>query len=109
LYQACEVNGWALHELSVQPDHLHLLVQLPPTVSVSDAVQAFKGGTSHALRKEFPDLAEFLWGTSLWGDGYFAETVGHTEEGVIRRYIREQGREPGQNVAHQQTDKQNGN
>jgi putative transposase len=91
LQQACVVNGWELHELSVQPDHVHLLVQIPPRLSVSKVVNLLKGGSSRLLRQEFADLEEFLWGDSFWCDGYFAETVGQTEEGVIRRYIRNQG------------------
>lgn len=91
LQQACVVNAWELHELSVQPDHVHLLLQIPPRFSVSKVVNLLKGGSSRLLRKEFADLEEFLWGDSFWCDGYFAETVGQTEEGVIRRYIRNQG------------------
>jgi putative transposase len=60
-------------------------------VAVSDAVKALKGGSGLALRSEFPELEEFLWGAHFWAAGFFAESVGRTEEGVIRRYIREQG------------------
>ena len=94
-YQACEVNDWQLHELNVQPDHVHLLVQISPrvsVVSVAKVVNQLKGGSSRALRKEFTELEEFLWGNSFWCDGYFAESVGQTEEGVIRRYIQNQGK-----------------
>ena len=93
LRQACEVNDWETHELSIQPDHVHLLLQIPPRQSVSNAVQLLKGGTSRVLRAEFPELDEFLWGDQFWADGYFAETVGTVEEDVVRRYIRNQ-REP---------------
>ena len=92
--QACEVNDWQLHELSVQPDHVHLLLQIPPRVSVAKAVNLLKGGSSRVLRQEFAELEEFLWGRSFWSDGYFVESVGQTEEGVIRRYIKEQGKPP---------------
>jgi len=90
--QACEVNNWQLHELNVQPDHVHLLLQIPPRVSVAKAVNLLKGGSSRVLRQEFPELEEFLWGRSFWCDGYFAESIGQTEEGVIRRYIKAQGK-----------------
>ena len=92
LHQACQVRGWGLHELSVQPDHVHLLVQVTPTDCVSDVLACLKGGTSRVIRQEFPNLAESLWGASLWGDGYFAETVGQAEEAVVRAYIRDQHR-----------------
>ena len=91
LYQAAEVNGWSIEELSIMEDHIHMLIQIMPDKALSRVVQIFKGGTSKVLRGEFPELEEFLWGDSLWGDGYFAETVGVSEEQMIRRYIREQG------------------
>lgn len=49
-----------------------------------------KGGTSRAIRSEFPELEEFLWGTSLWADGYFAESVGRVTESRIKAYIQNQ-------------------
>jgi putative transposase len=49
-----------------------------------------KGGTSRIIRKEYPELREFLWGDSFWADGFFAETVGKADEEVVRRYIRDQ-------------------
>ena len=90
LHEACEVNGWEMQELSVQPDHVHALVQVTPSVSVSDVVKCLKGGTSKALRAEFPKLVEYRWGKGFWAEGYFAESVGKIDEAVIRRYIRDQ-------------------
>jgi putative transposase len=83
-------RGWVIQELSVQPDHVHLLVQLKPGISVSQAVQLFKGGTSMVLRMEFPDVKRAVYWDGFWADGYFAESVGVTQEETIRRYIREQ-------------------
>jgi putative transposase len=91
LHQACFVNRWHIQELAIQPDHVHLLLQIHASDSLKDVMQRLKGGTSRMLRAEFPDLDEFLWGNSFWAQGYFAETVGTTEEHVIRRYIRDQG------------------
>ena len=71
-------------------DHVHLIIQTNPSDSVAEVVQRLKGGTSRVIRKEFPELEEFLWGDSLWADGYFAETVGSVDEEVVRRYIRQQ-------------------
>ena len=89
-YEAASVNRWQIHELSVQRDHVHLLIQIQPEMSVARAVQLLKGGTSYRLRKEFPELEEFMWGDSFWADGYFAESVGTTQEEMVRRYIRDQ-------------------
>jgi putative transposase len=88
--QCAEVNHWRIDELSIQPDHVHMLVQLNPAVSVSKAVQLFKGGSSRIVRLEFPELEEFLWGDSFWGDGFFAETAGQCSEEMIKNYIQNQ-------------------
>ena len=90
LQECCEVNDWTIEELNIQQDHIHLLVQLKPSISVSNAVQLLKGGSSHVLRKEFPKLKEFLWGKSFWADGYFVETIGKIDEKRIREYIKNQ-------------------
>ena len=93
--QACLINDWQIQELGVQPDHLHLLIQLPPRQSVSSAVQVLKGGSSRILRSEFSDFAEFVWGKSFWASGFFAESVGQQQESVMRRYIaRQRKQEP---------------
>jgi putative transposase len=53
-------------------------------------MQLLKGGTSKVIRQEFPELEEFLWGDSLWADGYFAESVGQVTEATIKAYIQNQ-------------------
>jgi putative transposase len=80
--------------MSIQEDHIHLVVQLPPQYSVAEVVQIFKGGTSRVLRKEYPELKEFLWGDSFWADGYFAETIGQVNEEIVKKYIRKHLKAP---------------
>lgn len=88
--EACQVNHWNLEELNIMDDHIHLLIQVHPRESISRVVQLLKGGSSRILRKTFEGFEEFTWGDSFWADGYFAETVGQTNEAVIRRYIKQQ-------------------
>jgi len=71
---------------------VHIIIQTNPRDSVAEIAQKLKGGTSRVIRKEFPELEEFLWGDSFWADGYFAETVGNVDEEVVKRYIRDQRR-----------------
>ncbi len=92
LHQASIVNRWMLAEVSVSEDHVHILIQISPRESVAEVVKILKGGTSKVVRAEFPELEEFLWGDSLWADGYFAETVGKVDEEVIQKYIKDQQR-----------------
>jgi putative transposase len=84
------MNDWEIHELNIQKDHVHMLLQINPRESLSKVMQLIKGGSSYIIRKEFPDLEEFLWGDSFWSDGFFAESVGQKNEKVIRDYIKNQ-------------------
>ncbi|AXK60573.1 IS200/IS605 family transposase [Candidatus Chromulinivorax destructor] len=88
--QCAEINEWTIEELNIQEDHVHMLIGLKPSISVSRTVQFLKGGSSRFIRKEYPELEEFLWGDSFWSDGYFAETVERVSEDKIRNYIQNQ-------------------
>ena len=90
LSEGCKINGWNISKVSIQVDHIHILVQTKPKDSISSVVQMLKGGTSRIIRKEFKELKEFLWGDSFWADGYFAETVGSVNEEIVRKYIESQ-------------------
>ena len=94
LYEACRMNNGWISEVAIHEDHLHLLVQVPPKDSVAEVMQIFKGGTSRVLRKEYPELEEFLWGESFWADGHSAETVGQINEEIVKKYIRDQSKKP---------------
>ena len=89
-----QMNDWWVTRLAVMPDHVHMLVELPPTVSVAQAVKTFKGGSSRALRQAHPELEEWLWGDSFWAVGYFAESVGRVKENAIKLYIENQKDHP---------------
>ena len=90
LYEGCHINKWWIESLAIKQDHIHILIQIKPRESVAKVVQLLKGGSSRILRKEFPDLEEFVWGDSLWCDGYFVTTVGEVDEGIVKRYISSQ-------------------
>lgn len=88
-YEACKVNWWWIEEMKVLTDHVHFMIQIQPTDSIADVMGRLKGGSSRILRKEFPELEEFLWGESFWSDGYFAETVGAASYTQVKTYIKE--------------------
>ena len=80
-------------ERNIQPDHVHLLIMVPPRMSISNAVQIMKGNTSYALRKKFPFLSKlYADGGGIWSVGYFVSTVG-INEAIIRKYIKFQEKE----------------
>ena len=76
--------------MSIGNNHIHIIIQINPTDSISSVAQKLKGGSSRKIREEFPELEEFLWGDSFWADGYFAESVGKVDETIINAYIEEQ-------------------
>jgi len=90
LQECADVNSWRIDELNIQHDHIHMIVQLRPDVSVSRAVQLFKGKSSKIIRQKFSQLTEFRWGRSFWSDGFFVETVGKVDLEKIKSYVREQ-------------------
>jgi putative transposase len=77
-------------------DHLHVVVAIPPTLTVSRAVQMIKGGSSRWIRTTFPDLDAFGW-----QDGYGAFTVSKSQLPATITYV-EQQRERHQTWSFQQ-------
>ncbi len=82
-----------IREVNHDRDHVHLLLSIPPKMSVSDVVRVIKANTWKALREKFEFLEKVYYGVSgVWSDGYFVTTVGVNEK-VIANYVRMQGRE----------------
>ena len=81
-------------EIGVDKDHVHFLVQSVPTYSVTKLVTMIKSLTAREVFKRCPHVKQQLWGGEFWSDGYFASTVGkHGNEGMIGRYVQNQGNE----------------
>ena len=84
----CGQKGCEVVELNVQPEHVHLLVMVPPKVSISDLVGILKGRTAIRVFKQFPHLKKKpYWGNHFWAPGYCVDTVGLNEE-MIRKYVK---------------------
>lgn len=88
IIQKCEEKGWKVIELAIQPDHIHLFVQVWPDTPVSEVVKECKGITSYELRKKYPEILKKL--PSLWTRSYFAATAGNVSQETIKRYIAAQ-------------------
>jgi putative transposase len=78
----------------VRPDHVHLLVSVPPTLSPSRVMNAIKGKSSTRLMRDFRSLNRTFWGRHLWARGYFVATSGNVNDEVITKYIADQDVEP---------------
>jgi len=75
---------------NIRRDHVHILVSIPPTVSVSKLVQRIKGVTSRKLLQENQGLNRAFWGRHLWSRGYFVASIGEVSEEIISNYIEDQ-------------------
>jgi putative transposase len=78
--------------IDIQPEHIHAIVTIPPTISVAKAVQKLKGNPSYYLTKEFPWIKEKTNGKNLWSPGYFIRSVGDVDIDQIVGYVRKQKR-----------------
>lgn len=81
-----------LVEFEGEKDHVHLLVEYPPKVSVSKLVNSLKGVSSRLLRKHFPDMEKNYYKGVLWSPSYFAGSCGGAPLEVINQYIEQQDR-----------------
>jgi putative transposase len=77
-------NKYVIKEMRVMEDHIHCFVEIPPSVSVSEAFNKLKGISSRVLRRNFPWLRRFK---SLWSKGKFYRSVGNVTGDVVEHYI----------------------
>jgi len=89
LAQVAGEVGARIIEVEVMPDHVHLLVEVPPPVALSRFVQLAKGRSCRLLRQEFPQLRRL---PCLWSPSWFVSTVGGAPLEVVRGYVENQKR-----------------
>ncbi len=91
--ERCEAWGGRLIELNGEADHVHLLIELPPSIALADFVNALKTGTSRRLRNEFREhLDQFYTKPTLWSRSYCILSCGGAPLEIIRQYIQQQER-----------------
>ncbi|MCJ8317694.1 IS200/IS605 family transposase [Idiomarina sp.] len=87
------IDAWEgkLVEINGEPDHLHILFELPPKYAVSDFVNALKTGTSRKIRNEFSEhLKSFYWKPVFWSRSYCVVTCGGAPLSIVKQYIENQ-------------------
>ncbi len=77
-------------ELSVLPDHIHLIVSLPPTMSVSKAFHLLKGASSYELFKRKPQFRKRYPRGHFWSPGKFYRTAGDMDLETVTNYVKNQ-------------------
>ena len=88
--EICRSNYVDIVSGSMSPDHIHLLLSIPPNLSVSKVVQYIKGKSGRKLLLEFAYLRKRYWGQHLWARGYLAVTVWNVNEQEVQKYLEEQ-------------------
>ena len=85
----CQYKGIEIHEGHLMPDHVHLLVSIPPKYSVSSVMGYLKGKSALMIFERHANLKYKYGNRHFWCEGYYVSTVGLNEE-TIRKYIAEQ-------------------
>jgi len=78
-------------EIGIDTDHVHFLIQTIPSIAPSDLANTIKGNISRQFFIQHPEVKVFLWGGSLWTDGYYVNTVGNANMSIIKNYVQKQG------------------
>ncbi len=92
LRELCEWKGVNIIEAEVCPDHIHMLVEIPPKIAVSSFMGYLKGKSSTMLYEQFGELKYKYRNREFWCKGYYVDTVGKNES-RIAEYIANQYKE----------------
>ena len=85
--QICEQNDIEILAMECHIDHVHLFLNVAPTLSAADTMRLIKTNTAKALLSEFE---EFRYAPTLWTRSYFVSTAGEVSNATIQKYINEQ-------------------
>lgn len=88
-----EWKGAEIMEMNIRKDHIHLVVSIPPKISVSTYMGIVKGKTAIKMFKSYPQVRQKpYWGNHFWAPGYCVNTVGMDED-IIMKYVKYQEEE----------------
>ena len=89
LRKLCEQKGVEIIEANLCPDHIHMLVSIPPKISVSSFVGYLKGKSSLMIFDQHANLKYRYGNRKFWCKGYYVDTVGRNKK-AIQKYIKNQ-------------------
>ena len=93
MLKVCDDFDVELTEFNGESDHVHLLIQYPPTVQLSSLVNSLKGVSSRIMRRDHPaEVKKVLWGDHLWSPSYFVGSCGGAPLSIVKDYITNQKR-----------------
>ena len=87
IIQICDAEDIRILKGVVSKDHVHMLIEYPPSKSVSEMVRRMKGRTSRLLQKEYPQLQKRYWGKHFWAIGYGVWSTGNISEQMVVEYL----------------------
>ena len=87
LIQICNSENVNILKGVVSKDHIHMHVEYPPSLSISELVKKLKGRTSRILQMEFPDLGKRYWGKHFWAVGYGVWSTGNITDQMLQEYL----------------------
>ncbi len=92
-YEICQRHKVIIKHMETDKDHIHYMIEIGPTMSVSKIVNLIKSYTTYHIWKKYPNyLLKHFWKEhTFWTDGYFACSVGNVSEEMLKRYIENQG------------------
>ena len=83
--------GCTIHEANHDGDHVHLIVEYAPALSISEMVNALKGVSSRMVRRDCMEAVRpNLWGEHFWSPSYFVCSCGGAPLEVVTQYVRSQ-------------------
>ena len=85
-------KGCEIEEGHVMPDHIHMMISIPPKYAVSQVIGYIKGKSAIHIARTNQNRKRNFVGENFWARGYFVSTVGRDED-VVREYIRNQEKE----------------
>ena len=88
----CKWKGIEIIEGHMMPDHVHLLVKIPPKISIANFMGYLKGKSALMIFEHHAELRYKLERRNFWATGYYVSTVGLNEATIVK-YIREQEKE----------------
>lgn len=103
LRRLCEWKKLEIIEMNVQPEHVHIVLWIPPNLAVSQVLGFLKGKTALRIMDKFPSLRKRYWTKHFWSPGYCVTTIGLDEE-MIQKYVRWQQKK---DQAQEQIEQQN--
>jgi len=88
----CKQKQCTLKEFNGEKDHIHILIEYPPKLAVTELINLIKGSSSRRLKQNFPSRKYKFPKGALWSHSYFAGSVGGATLDVVKKYIENQDR-----------------